>query len=282
LGVWRFFKQSHEREASARQQFVQSNVTARIRQLESELQTQLFYRHSRGVTLTSAGKTLLAYTDKIMYLLDETRKAVQHSPVPTGPLSIGSMETTAAVSLPGLLAAYHKQYPDVDITLTTGPTEQLIDSVLHYEIEGVFVAGPVEHPDIVQVPALQEELVLVVQPTQSFDAIFPEIKKRTILVFRSGCSYRAKLEQWLRQEGLTPVKIMEFGSLDAILGCVVAGVGITLLPRSVVTDLERNGSIRCYPIPDHYGQVTTFFIRRRDLFITSAMEKFLEMTIANT
>ncbi|GAB7388286.1 glutamate biosynthesis transcriptional regulator GltR [Bacillaceae bacterium] len=257
--------------------FVQSNVTTKIKQLETELQTQLFYRNSRGVTLTSAGKTLLSYAEKIMHLLEEARKAVLDTSHPKGPLTIGAMETTAAVRLPSILAAYHKQYPEVGLSLLTGPTDQLVQSVLQYELDGAFVAGPIEHPEIIQEAFIEEELVLVSDSFKSFSEIIQEVRYRTILVFRSGCSYRAKLEQWLRAEGLLPVKVMEFGTLEGILGCVMAGFGISLLPKSVVEKSVFNGSIACHSIPEKYGKVRTVFIRRRDYYKTSALDKFLEM-----
>lgn len=90
-------------KAAARLGYVQSNVTARIRQLEAELNTSLLYRQSRGVSLTPAGENLLKYADKIVYLLDEAVKSTRNSETPSGTLRIGSLETTAAVQLPVMM-----------------------------------------------------------------------------------------------------------------------------------------------------------------------------------
>ncbi len=154
--------------------------------------------------------------------------------IPKGPLVIGSMETTAAVRLPALISTYHKEYPDVDFTLKTGSTEQNIQGVLQYELDGAFVAGPIEHTELIQKEVIEEELVLITDTIQPPLSSIKDIQTRTLLVFRSGCSYRAKLEQWLHQEGVIPNKIMEFGTLDAIIGCVSAGLGISMLPNSVI------------------------------------------------
>lgn len=82
--------------------YVQSNVTARIQQLEAELGTTLFLRHNRGMTLSASGKLLLDYANKIIGLLDEASKALSSSAEPSGPLMIGCTQTTAAVRLPKL------------------------------------------------------------------------------------------------------------------------------------------------------------------------------------
>jgi DNA-binding transcriptional LysR family regulator len=102
-------------KAAQQLDYVQSNVTSRIHQLETELGTSLFYRHSRGVSLTSAGEILLQYANKVLHLCAEAEKAVRDNATPHGPLRIGSMETTAAIRLPAVLAAYHRLYPEVHL-----------------------------------------------------------------------------------------------------------------------------------------------------------------------
>src|SRR3954469_4490560 len=140
---------------------VHSNVTARIRSLEQALHTPLFYRGTRGVTLTRAGGRLLPYARQVSRLLADAEQAVLSDETPRGPLRLGSMETTAALRLPKLLTAYASSYPEVDIELETGPPETLIASVLERKIEAAFVSGPVSHEDLTAVPVLEEKLVLV-------------------------------------------------------------------------------------------------------------------------
>ena len=149
--------------AAAELNTVQSNVTARLRLLERELGTPLFFRHSRGVTLTPAGRELLPYAGKIGVLLAEARRALNDA-TPQGALRIGSLETTAGLRLPPILAAYTTAHPQVDITLQTGTTAELIAAVLAYRLEGALVAGPVEHPELVEETIFEEELVLVTAP----------------------------------------------------------------------------------------------------------------------
>lgn len=127
---------------------VQSNVTARIRLLEEELGTPLFERNSRGVALTAAGRRLLPYAERIARLFAEARRAVADDGRPKGPLTIGSLETTAGLRLPALLAAYAENYPEVDFELVTGTTCELVEAVLASRLEGAFVCGPVNHPEL--------------------------------------------------------------------------------------------------------------------------------------
>src|SRR3954469_6319170 len=86
---------------------VQSNITQRIKALEAEIGTALFERHSRGMKLTGAGRRLLPYAQRLAALSREAVLAARDEGEPKGPLAIGSMETTAAVRLPALLADFH-------------------------------------------------------------------------------------------------------------------------------------------------------------------------------
>lgn len=257
--------------------YAQSNLTSKIQQLEANLQTTLFYRHNRGTTLTDKGKVLLSYTDKIFQLLDEAREVMGDDQTPKGPLVIGSMETTAAVRLPALLSKFHRKYPAVDLTLKTGPTEQNVQDVLQYELDGAFVAGPIEHPELKFKTLIEEELVLVTDTLHQPITSLKEIQNRTILVFRNGCSYRARFEEWLHHEGVIPEKIMEFGTLDGIIGCVSAGLGISLLPRSVVAKYVDEEVLIEHSIPKQFGIVNTIFIYRKDKYLSTTLDTFTKM-----
>src|SRR4051794_6970673 len=116
--------------AAAELHTVQSNVTARVRSLEDELGVALFERNSRGVVPTPAGRRLLPYALRVAQLLAEARRAAVDNGNPKGPLSIGSLETTAGLRLPSLLADYVARYPEVDLELVTGTTCELVEDVL--------------------------------------------------------------------------------------------------------------------------------------------------------
>ena len=201
---------------------VQSNVTARIRALEQELELKLFHRHSRGVTLTRAGERLLPYAKKIEVLLDEAKRAAADDGAPHGPLTIGSLDTTAAQRLPPIVTAFGTRFRDVNLVLRTGTNAVLIDEVLASELDGAFVCAPVKHPDLVAELAFREELVIAAAPGVKSLKQLLGASQLKILVKGPGCAYRSRLEELLARRGLTPTGVMEFGTLEAIVGCVEA------------------------------------------------------------
>ena len=262
--------------AAAEFNTVQSNVTARIRHLEAQLGETLFQRHSRGVALTPAGDRLLPYARRAGRLIDEARRAVVDDGRPKGDLVIGSLETTAAVRLPEVLAAYAAAYPEVDLVLRPATSAELIDDVLAYRVEGAFVCGPVDHPDLVEEPAFAEELVLVTSRRISRIEDLSSDPRLKIVVMRVGCSYRQKLEALLAGKGIVGLRRLEFGTVDGIVGAVGAGLGISLLPRSVVAAAARDGRVTLHALAPGEASVVTVFVRRRDAFVSSALSAFLE------
>lgn len=256
---------------------VQSNVTARIKSLEARLGIALFERTNRGVTLTAAGHRLLPYAGRVGRLLEDARRAAADDATPSGPLAIGSLETTAALRLSPILAEFVAAYPAVDISLRTGTSRELVDQVLDRCVDGAFVCGPVNHGDLSVEPFFREELVLVTAPSVANLEAILEKRDLKIVVLKAGCSYRLHLEAWLARHGIVGVRSLEFGTLEAIVGCVGAGLGITLLPRALIGSVWRRERVAIHPLPSGEGSVETVFIRHRDAYAMSALGAFLDL-----
>jgi DNA-binding transcriptional LysR family regulator len=262
--------------------YAQSSVTARIRKLEANLKVNLFYRNAKGVQLTPSGQIFLEYGLKFTQLMEELHRLLSPSEVPNGLLRIGSMETTAAIRLPSLLKKYHSLYDKVELSLQTGSTEYLINQILNYELDLAFVAAPVNHSEISEIESFREEMVLVAEKKENIQEILDILRNRTILVFRSGCSYRSLLERYLLESKSIPLRRFEFGSLEAIIGGVSAGIGISLLPRSVIEDKLQSDVLIAYELPSHLRICTTMLIRRKDVIQTAAMTNLIDLTSTDT
>jgi len=257
---------------------VQSNVTARIKQLEERLGTLLFHRKSRGVILTTSGRLLLDYAERITHLVKEAEDALADKKEPYGRLTIGTMETTAAVHLPSLLVNYHHTYPQVELHLVTGTSEESLRRIIDYQVDGILVSGNVNHSSLVAEKVYSEELILVAPPR--VDSI-EQLTNLKILVFRAGCTYRAQLENWLKKTGRLPYQIIEFGSVEGILGCISAGMGISFMPRSVVERPHLGNHFSLHPLPEDFSNMTTWFVRRCNEQPNKALLAFRDLLLVN-
>ncbi|CAE6757602.1 MULTISPECIES: LysR family transcriptional regulator [Paraburkholderia] len=256
---------------------VQSNVTARIRALEREVGVVLFQRHVRGVSLTPAGQRLLPYAARIAKLITDARIAALDDGAPGGALTLGTLETTAALRLSPILSNFARMYPQVRLSLTTGTSCGLTADVAECRLDGAFIAGPLDHPDLHTETVFHEELVLVTPRTMRSLEVIRSVPDLKTIVFRLGCSYRQRLDTLLTEMGVLTAAPLEFGSMDAIIACVAAGIGITLLPRGVVSTAAEQDLVSIHTISPEKAHVETLFIRRHDAYVSSAMQAFVDV-----
>src|SRR5689334_3905560 len=248
-------------KAAAALHRVQSNVTTRVKQLEGRLGTKLFHRQGRKLVLSSEGKVLLDYADRMLRLSSEAQAALKgHGP--HGLFKLGTLESTAATRLPPILARYHRRYPAVRLELSTGTSGALVDRVLRGELEAAFVAEPFTAKNLETMHAFSEELVLITPKAHPPVRTAKDIENRVVLAFTTGCSYRRRLEAWLGRASLVAERIMEYGSYHAITACVAAGSGIAVVPKSVLRATGIEGQVALHALPAKVANARTMLVWR--------------------
>lgn len=271
--------------AAQRLHTVQSNVTTRLRLLEESLGTALFDRINRRLVITPAGSLLQGYADRLLTLADEARDAVRDAASPQGQWRLGAMETTAAARLPGVIAEFRRLHPEVELRLCTDHTAGLLQAVLDHQIDAALVAGPIHHPDIAQQPVIDEELVLISAadwPAITSAADLAARGPAELITFREGCSYRQRLLDWLWRSGVPIARTSSFGTFEGILGCVAAGMGVSLVPRAIVRQnlVGIAPTLRLHPLPPEVSRVGTVMIWHAARSRQPAREVFAELLAA--
>lgn len=256
--------------------YAQSNISTKIAALETELGTALFYRNNRGVTLTSKGEELLLYSQKILFLLSEAAAAMNENGIAKGRFHIGSLSSIAETHLPQLLTIYHRKNPAVELSVTTGITDELVAKVLDRNLDGAFIAGTARHPDLFYHNFKKERLLLATAQSSPMES-WQDITGQTLLVLPIGCYYRAILEAFLHEKDILPKETITFSSLGALLSNVCAGLGICLFPAAVLQKYSDSQYIKTLPLPEEYAAVKTAFIYRKDLCQSKAMQNFIAM-----
>lgn len=253
--------------AAAQLHRVQSNVTTRIRQLEASLGVPLFVREGKRMVLTPAGQTLLTYADDILRLAAEARQAVQPRE-PHGRLRIASMESTAASRLPALLASLHQRWPRVQLELVTMTTRQSVQALSRFEVDCAFIAETTclanLRSALTTLSAFAEELVLIAHRAHPPIRRAADVQPPVLLGFEPGCAYRQLIDDWFEAGGVMPSRVLELGSYHAIIACAAAGIGVALVPRSVL-DLYTNAPEISVHALGNPGRVDTLLAWHRDM-----------------
>ncbi|ASK35553.1 LysR family transcriptional regulator [Alloalcanivorax mobilis] len=244
--------------AAERLHTVQSNVTAHIKKLEAELEVSLLSRRT-PVAPTPAGHQLLDYARRIGALHAQARACFRADGEPAGELRLGSMETTAAVHLPRLLTTFARRWPSIAVHLRTGTSAELIEALRAGQLDAAFLAVEGEEgDDLLMKPVFEERLVLVSgRPLQGGLPDRQTLSRTPFLAFRQGCGYRQTVEMLLAGQRAPAPRIHEFGSLDAIVGCVAAGMGVAVLPESAVGQYRQRFQLHIAELPDDLARVTT-------------------------
>lgn len=247
--------------AAERLHRVQSNITTRIRQLEENLGVPLFIRQGKRLHLAPAGEILVGYADRLLALADEAEAAVQESR-PHGVLKLGAMESTAAVRLPGPLSAFHRAYPNVVIELRTGNPQVLAAAVLNGDIDAALVAEPIPDAPFDKVPVFDEKLIIISSIDQQ-SLTNPEGPAPAMVAFEHGCPHRKRLETWFENRSMVPSHTVELGSYHAMLSCVLVGMGIALMPDSVLSTFPDRDSLTVHALPPGEDHAETVLIWRK-------------------
>jgi len=242
---------------------VQSNVTTRIRQLEQHLGTRLFRREGRSIRLSTEGRTLLVYANRLLRLADEAVSQMRTGK-PKGIFRLGSLESTAGSRLPPILSRYHALYPDVVVELATGTAAALVTRVMNFELEAAFVSEPFTALGLDIQPVFEEQLVLVTSRATPKVSRPADLGRSTLIAFTQGCSYRKRIEEWLGSANVMPERVLEFASYQAMIACVAAGTGFALVPKSVLEALRATKSIRQHPLPKRFSHNRTHLVWNGD------------------
>lgn len=242
---------------------VQSNVTMRVRKLEQELGVALFVREGRRLLLSAPGKVLLDYADRILALADEARGALQEGP-PRGVLRLGAMESTAAVRLPAPLSEFHRRYPEIAVELHSGNPHEMLAQVLAGDLDAALVAEPVNDPRLETLAVYDEDLVIVTSAGHPPVGSPRDLATLTLLAFHPGCPHRKRLEDWFARGRRLPERVVEMSSYHAILGCAVVGMGVALMPRSVLDAYAERARLGVHPLKGRFRSVRTLLAWRKD------------------
>jgi len=259
--------------------YAQSSITAQIKSLEEELGVILFERLGKRVTLTDEGKRLQQYAQKMLELNSEMKKAVSNEQAQVV-LKIGAQESQCVYRLPSILQQYQKAYPQIKIIFKPVHTTEIAKDLLQSgNLDVAFISDAYkETPMLYRERLIQEQIIFVSAPTsiKSHTLSAQQLSAETMLLTENGCSYRNQLEAQLQQEGLLPLQMIEFASIEAIKQCVMAGLGITFLPKMVVEKELEDGQLIELQSSFNIKPIYTDIAWHKDKHIQPYLSDFIE------
>ena len=240
--------------AAARVHVAQPGVSAQIRQLERELGQQLLDRSGRSVTLTDAGAAVLPYARAALAAAGAAKTAVQEiTGLLSGHITIGTVTSLSAegFDLPALLAEFHRDHPNVEITLTAANSDQLIQGLRDGRLDMAILGLGTTAPDDLAFHVIAEEpLVAAVCHTHPLATkatiTLTALARQPLISLPRGTGLRSSLNDACNAAGLTPKISFEAGDPRILAQLAAHGLGVAVVPKSI-TD-ARTGDLHALEI----------------------------------
>lgn len=262
----------------------QPAVTFQVRQLEEYFNTRLFDRTHNKVNLTPAGERVSEFAERIFDLYEEMENRVRDlTGEISGALTIGASTTIAEYMLPALLGEFKNRYPDINLRLKVSNSEGIVSMVEHNVIDLGVVESPVNNKNLIVEVCHEDQLVVVAAPDHDLvkrggKVTASDIVRYPFVSREEGSGTREVVMRYLMEHKITPSDMtfsLELGSPEAIKGAVEAGMGITILSRSIIgKELKLNMLAELELDPPLSRPFS--FVRQRQKFRVTVMEKLLE------
>ena len=232
----------------------QPYVSGQIAALESRLGTSLFRRVGRRVYLTDAGRALLSYAERILETVQQAERAVDEiRGLTKGSVAVAASSTPSRHLVPELIGRFLEIHPGVSVSLSVGNNSFVEKTVIQGRADVGIVASEPADPAKFEVHSLAgDEILLVVSPQHEWarraDVSFRDVAEERLIWREKGSGTRKRLEREFQDAGVSPLHVLEVGSIDALKSMVAAGSGVSFVSSNAVAEELRSGALVAVPI----------------------------------
>jgi DNA-binding transcriptional LysR family regulator len=228
----------------------QSAISRQILLLEEELNEAVFLRVGRRIRITPAGEALLQLSHRIFQdlrdtvgLIGDSRQALR------GPVRLVGGMTVGLYVFPTLLREFRRLHPQAEIKIWAGATDKCIAAVRTGTADLGLLTLPIDAPDLVTVPSIEEELLVVTSPTHSLARkkriVATDLRKQNFVLFESGSNTRRVIDDFFARENVAPQVVMETENVEIIKALVRTNLGITICSFLSVAREFASGQLFC-------------------------------------
>src|SRR5260221_1626060 len=261
----------------------QPGVSKQIRELESELDVEIFVRHGkRIIALTEPGKTVLVVVERLLQDAENLKQVGREfRDQAAGTLTVATTHTQARYSLPRVVSAFKKRYPRVHLTMKQGSPPQLAEMVISREADIAIATESLdEYPKLLALSGYQWHHCIVV-PQQH--ALLKEkrvtlemLAKYPIITYDPAFAGRSHIDEAFRAQELAPDIVLSAVDSDVIKTYVELGLGIGII-AAMAFDEKRDRHLRALDAGHLFGTMTTRVAVRRGAALRGYAYTFIEL-----
>lgn len=250
----------------------QSAISKSIKKLESELGYKLFYRKANGVELTEKGRELLYYVEKAYgNLLIAERMLLENKELTYGKLSIGLPSNLYYLIIDSLIK-FHKNYPNIDITVVTGTTTFLLDKLNSHQIDFFIDTLPINnYSNNLTIERIKELEYCFISNNKEKIKDIKDLENKDVILPIENTANRIKLDEYLFKHNITLNKAVNIHTSEIILTSVKKGLGIGYILHDFVKDDKDINILKITDLPK--AELALVYNKR---FLTNAPNEFIK------
>ena len=228
----------------------QSAISRQILLLEDELKEPVFLRVGRRIRITPAGESLLQLSHRVFQDLKDTIAAVTDSQESLrGTVRLLGGMTVCLYVFPPLITELKRQHPQIDLKLMSGSSERCLSQLRSGAGDLAFLTLPVDQPDLITIPVLQEELLVVTAAKHALSRkrkVLPQdLVGQPFVLFEPGSNTRRAVDEFFLSARIEPQIVMETENVEIIKALVRHGIGISIIPYQAVARDVSAGQLFC-------------------------------------
>lgn len=264
--------------------YSQSTVSFQIKQLETELHSQLFERIHHTVALTEKGREVLKYAHQISKLTQELQNTMRDEKTVSGHFRLAMPDSLCDSLLGENFLDFRNQYPGITLKIIAAGTEEMFRLVNHNEADAILTLD--NHIYDAEYVVVREEKMgmhFVTNPQcplcKKERVSVRELTALPFVLTEKGMSYRRLMDERLAGMSLEIQPVVEVGSTSLIVSLVEQGAGASFLPDYVTEKGVRDGRLVRLNVPDFEVEVWKQLLYHRDKWVSPQMESVLQYCI---
>lgn len=265
-------------KASKQLYLAQPSVSLAIKELELHYNQKLFERIGRRLYLTSMGRLLLDKAKKTLNLVEEMEslsKGENYSYV----LNIGSSITIGTHWLPGIVSAFYEKHPQVTVRVKVHNSQEIERMLLSGEIDLGFIEGAVHSNQIMSLPFLEDQLVVICSANHAFaqrDLLtLKEIQQQPFALREQGSASRELIDYTMASQGFHINPLWECISTQAIVQAVKRNLCISILPKKMIQEELHTNDIVMLKVKDLELYRKYFMLYHKNKEFDQALQNFI-------
>lgn len=286
LNLYRIFYEVAQSEsisrASKKLYITQSAVSKAIKKLESDLNTDLFYRNVKGVKLTEKGQELLFYVEEAFNnLITAERTMIESENLDKGKISIGVPSQIGSFYIFEDITKFHKKYPNIEITIISKTTTQLLKLLERHEIDFIIDTSPIKtNIDNIVIKhltnvdncfAVKSDTSLKIDKIKSIK----DLKNYPLVLPIKGADNRRQLDDLFEKSNVSLTNVINIHTSEMIAGSIKKDLGIGYIIYDVIKDNIASGEFKLINVEENLPKIAINLVYIPK-YLTIAPKYFIE------